>query len=178
MKTLQHFAFLFVLSLLGHTTFAQQTIDLQENKAAEVGGLEIGYNITNEQKKEAGGEMFSRYEITVYVTNYSGCHRFFLQDDRILHSFTHTPSTIAIFDCVNANGKRLTSKNATVSAKPFYVPVTINETKDGKTVSNKTKVQGGYVLRNGDSATNNLIVIVPLGERPVFKCRTVNASEF
>ncbi len=167
-----------ILLFVTSSVFAQRVFDLQENNVTNVDGAEIGFTITNEQKKEIGNETYARYEVTVYISNHSGCHRFFLDEGtgNVFNGSYVTPGTIAIFDCVNATGKRLTSKNVSVSAKPFYLNGSFSDTKDGKTVTRTTRVQSGYILRNGDSVSNNLIIIVPLGERPIFKCRMMNQS--
>ncbi len=155
---------------------AQQNFDLVENKPLMNNGLEIGYEIKNEQNKDE----YSRYEITIFVSNKTGCHKFYVNDERPQNTFSRNytePDVVAVFDCLNATGKRLTSKGGQVKANPFLVPVSVSETKDGKTTSQTNKIQAGFILRNGDSISNDFIVIVPLGERPKFKCRLINASE-
>lgn len=170
---------LFMLALglwFSNQTFAQQTLDLPENKPQDFEGLEIGYNITNEQSKDD----YSRYEVTVYITNRTGCNKFYLKDERFTNVFSSSytePGVIAVFDCLNATGRRLTSKSSTVKAKPFYINASVPETKDGKTTNRDMRVQGGFALRNSDSVMSNFIVILPLNERPKFKCRVINASE-
>ena len=166
-----------VLLAFSTITKAQQTIELNETKPTNFEGLELGYTIRNEQNKDD----YSRYEVSVFITNKTGCHKFYLTDDRFQNIFSRDytePGVMAVFDCSNATGKRLTSKSASAKAKPFFVSVPIPETRDGKTTTTTRKVQGGFALRNGESVGNDFIVIVPLGERPKFKCRIVNASEF
>jgi hypothetical protein len=167
-----------ILLFVTSSVFSQRVFDLQENNTTNADGVEIGFTITNEQKKEIGNETYARYEVTVYISNHSGCHRFFLDEGigNVFGGSYASPGTIAIFDCINATGKRLTSKNVSVRAKPFYLNGSFSDTKDGKTVTRTIRVQSGYILRNGDSVSNNLIIIVPLGERPIFKCRMMNQS--
>lgn len=159
---------------------AQQSVDLQEDKPSIHNGVEYGYTIRNEQKKEVGKDEYERYEVSVFATNRSGCNQFYLRSDTFtLFGTSLDPSTVAVFDCLNATGKRLTSKSGTVRARPFYVPYRQNvKNPDGKTVTTTTQVQGGYLFRNGESVNDNFIVIVPKGERPVFKCRLIAFSDF
>lgn len=80
---------------------------------------------------------------------------------------------IAEFSCKNATGKRLTSKNGKVKAKPWFAPVRVPD--DAQSSKYKfVKAQIGYAIKNGETLTNKIIVIVPKGERPVFACRAVD----
>lgn len=169
----------FCLSILYCSAFAQNTIDIKEEQPTINNGIEYGYTIRNERSKEVGKEEYERFEITAYATNKSGCNQFYLKNDTFsLFGITHDPSTVAIFDCLNATGKRLTSKSSTVKARPFYVPYRqTTKNADGKSVTSTTQVQGGYLFRNGETISDNFIVIVPQGERPVFKCRMIAFSD-
>jgi hypothetical protein len=160
----------------GISVFAQNAIALTENQSSNYEGLECGYNIRNEQVKEIGKESYARFEITVYMTNQSGCPKIVLLNDTFLNSSGsyNDPSIFGIFECLNANGKRLTSKSATVRARQFFVPTRITEkNSEGKDVTRTVNVNAGYILRNGESITENIIVIVPLDERPRMQCRVV-----
>lgn len=173
---------LFLLFLfISVSTFAQSAILMTENEPSNYEGLECGYNIRNEQTKEAGGEKYSRYEVNMYITNRSGCPKI------MLINTTNTPSsssgysanTFAIFNCLNANGKRLTSKSASVNARDFYVPVKLTEKNaEGKDVVRIVNAHAGYILRDGESINTNAIFIVPLGERPRMQCQVVMLSNF
>jgi ATP-dependent protease Clp ATPase subunit len=150
------FSFCF-LSLIS----AAQVMDVDDKKPATLNGIEYGYIIKNEQIKSASNEEFSRFEITLYATNKSGCTK--LYADRI--SQDGKPNVIATFYCNNANGKRLTAKGGDVSAKEFDVPVKVND----KT----TNIKAGYIFRNGETVRNNIIVLIPKGDKPAMQC-TVN----
>ncbi len=63
----------FVL-LLSCNSFAQ-LLEVDEKTPAVENGFEYGYIIKNEQLKSAGGEEYSRYELTFYITNKSGVPR-------------------------------------------------------------------------------------------------------
>jgi|GEM_PF-5363775 len=63
------------------------------------------------------------------------------------------------FDCLNATGKRFTSKSGSILAKPFYAPyTTTTKGSDGKDINNTVNVQVEHAFRNGESLTSNFIV--------------------
>ena len=158
---------------------AQQVVDLQEGKNYVYNGIEYGYYISNEGSKEVKGEDYERYEINLTVTNNSGCLKLIPMKTNFgsnTSSGSEDDVMMAEFNCTNATGKRLTSKKGTVNAKPYYSNVRIPDelVKDKyRTIS----AQVGYALRNGQSITNRIIVIVPKGERPKLNCRIVNIPE-
>lgn len=163
--------------------WAQGTFDLQENVPVEQNGLSYGYRIRNEKVKEVKDENYSRYEIEVYVTNNSGCPKVLLFRDINMGGSSmgvgSSPQTVAFFDCLNATGKRLTAKNQNVDARIFRLPHRIQETgADGKTITRYAEAEVGYGIRNGETVVANMIVIVPLGQRPSFTCRTAPFSTF
>lgn len=141
-----------------------QVTDLEEKKPVLLNGIEYGYIIKNEQTKEAKGEEYSRYEVTLYATNKSGCTKLFALRNS---SFSYdAPNLLATYNCTNANGKRLTSKSGTVRARDFYVNAKVTE--NGKETTQQVKA--GYIFRNGETLRDNIIVLVPLGERPRINC--------
>ncbi|RYF98595.1 MAG: ABC transporter permease [Chitinophagaceae bacterium] len=163
---------LFSLSLF--LSKAQSAIDVEEGKAVTNNGIEYSYAITNERTEDT----YSRYEVTIKAQNKSGCQLIYLKNDNIANIFDNDPSVIARFECLNATGKRLTSKGANLKARPFTVPYMQPEKgADGKTTYKAVRVQGGFLLKNGSSVSNDLIVIVPKGEKPRFKINIQNFSE-
>jgi hypothetical protein len=171
---------LLAIILFGLTLNAQQVVNLEEGKPNAYNGLEYGYYISNERSKEVKGEDYERYEISLTVTNNSGCLKLIPFKSGWTASTGSTSSEdevmIAEFNCTNATGKRLTSKKGAVSAKPWYSNVRIPDesTKDKyKTIS----AQVGYALRNGQTVTSRIIVIVPKGERPKMNCRIIYLPE-
>lgn len=166
MKTLTA---VFVFLLACCTAKTQQVADLTEGQPYENNGLEYSFYITNEKNKEIKGEDFDRYEVEISVTNKSGCLRLIpLRSGAVNNS--NNEIQIAEFNCVNATGKRLTAKKGTVAAKPWYTNVRIPD----ETVKEKFRMvyaQAGYAIRDGQTISNKLIVIVPKGERPKFNCR-------
>ena len=163
---------LLVISLfISCFSMAQTAYDIAENQPAAMNGIEYGFAVRNESRKDVGSKgTFSRYEVTIYATNKSGCTKLFFPKQTIFGQQNN--DLLAQFDCLNATGARLTAKNGTVRAKPFYVPYTTSaKTADGKTVSSTVQVQAGYWLRNGETVSSDLILIVPDGETPRLKVR-------
>ncbi|WP_460984120.1 ABC transporter permease [Spirosoma fluminis] len=163
------FCCLFTLSV-PLSALAQTAYDITENEPAQFNGIEYGYAIRNEAKKEVGKNTFNRYELTVYVANKSGCTK--LLFPRQTPFGLQPQDQLAQFDCLNATGARLTSKNSQVRAKPFYVPYsTTSKNAEGKAVTNTVQVQAGHMLANGETVSENIIVIVPDGEQPKLRVR-------
>jgi hypothetical protein len=155
----------------------QQVVNLEEGKPYSYNGLEYSYYISNESSKEVKGEDYDRYEISLTVTNNSGCLKL-IPFKSGWNGSTKSEDEIMIpeFNCTNATGKRLTSKKGTVNAKPWYSNVRVQD----ESVKEKYKTiyaQVGYALRNGQTATNRIVVIVPKGERPKLNCRIVYLPE-
>ena len=165
-------SFLISILLIVYSYNYAQIIDLQEKQPTTENGIEYGYIIKNEQIKSNKGEEYSRYEITLYATNKSGCSKLYADKKYILSS-NDNPNLIATFNCTNANGKRLTAKSGTVKAKDFYVSVTVKE--NGKDVNQNVKA--GYFFRNNETIKDNIIVLVPKGERPIIQCTINNLPE-
>ena len=167
------FLSLFLMPLLAS---AQMAYDIEEGHPTEVNGIEYGFEIRNERKKDVKDETFNRFEITVYATNKSGCTKLMFPRQTVFG--TEYQEIIAQYDCLNATGKRLTSKSGTVKAKEFSVPYTTTiRNSEGKDVSNTVRVRAGNVFRNGESITENFIVIIPDGERPRMKVRVKEIIE-
>ncbi|MEO5647825.1 MAG: hypothetical protein ABIQ56_05650 [Chitinophagaceae bacterium] len=158
---------LFIIScFLTFQNFAQM-LDLEEKKPVLSNGIEYGYIIKNEQVKAVKDEEYSRYEITLYASNKSGCTKLYADRETI---FGESPNMLVNFECNNATGKRLTSKGGKVYAKLFYIPLkTTEKDSEGKSYTKTTSTKAGYIFRNGDTIQDKIIVIVPRGERPVMR---------
>lgn len=157
-------SFYCVLFMLSASPAFCQSTDLEEKKPVLINGIEYGYTIRNEQTKAAKGEEYSRFEITLYATNKTGCTK--LYANRVSIFASDAPNLLATYNCTNANGKRLTSKSGTVRARDFYVSAKVTE--NGKETTQSVKA--GFIFRNGETLRDNIIVLVPLGERPVINC--------
>lgn len=153
------------------SALAQASYEITADKPAIINGIEYGYAIRNESKKDVGNKgTFSRYEITVYVANKSGCTKLMFPKQTAFG--LQNQDLLANFDCLNANGARMTSKSATVRARPFTVPYsTATKNAEGKTVTTTVQVQAGHMLDNGETVSSDIIVLVPDGEQPAMKVR-------
>ena len=164
-------SFLTLLFLISGVSGFSQLLDLEEKKSVMNNGMEYGYIIKNEQVKTTKGEEYGRFEITLYISNKSGCTKIYADKSNFLSS--ESPNLLATFNCNNANGKRLTSKTGTVKARDFYIPVKLTE--NGKEITQTVKA--GYVFRNGETLKANIIVLVPKEARPVIQCTVNSLSE-
>lgn len=153
---------------------AAQVLDIEEKAPVLENGFEYGYVIKNEQLKSAGGEEYSRYELSFYLVNKSGCTKIY-RDKNSLLSFS-TPNLLATFNCRNANGKRLTSKSGNIKARDFYIDVKRKEKTGDKEKEITESIKAGYIFRNGETLRENVIVLVPKGEKPQVQC-TVNTPD-
>jgi hypothetical protein len=149
-----------------------QLIDLEEKQVVTQNGFEYGYLINNEQTKSVKGDQYSRYEITLFITNKTGCTKLITDKEKFSISEVD-PNKLAFFDCLNATGKRFTTKRASVDAKDFFVRTKI---KIGDKEETKS-VKVGYIFRNGETVRNNIVVIVPLNERPKITCNINSLME-
>ncbi|MGF2413637.1 lipocalin/fatty acid-binding family protein [Ferruginibacter sp.] len=164
-------SFLIPVILLCTLQVMCQITDLEEKKPETIDGIEYGYFIKNEQIKNVKDEAYSRFEITLYASNKSGCTKIYAE--RVSLQSSQLANLIAGFNCVNANGKRLTAKSGTVKARDFYVNVKMQEA--GKEITKAVKA--GYIFRNGETLKTNIIVLVPKDERPVIQCTVNNLPE-
>lgn len=164
----------FLLSFVSLTvSYAQVFADVPENGSYIDNGVEYSYSITNEsQVKE-----FNRYEVTLTATNKSGCPLIYIKRNDISTLFEGDPAAIARFECINANGKRLTSKGGNLRARPFFVP---NErtvkNAEGKNVTTTERIHAGFILNNGQTVSSSIIVLTD-SDRPKFKVRIQNFSD-
>jgi hypothetical protein len=161
-----------IMGFVMHTGYSQEFVDLVENKPYESNGLEYGFYITNERTKEVKGDDYERYEVNLYLANKSGCTKLIPFRAGSAGKTSEEEIVVAEFNCKNATGKRLTAKTGKISAKAWYSLVKLYD----ESQSSKYKLvnaQVGYAVRNGETLTTKIIVIVPKGERPRVGCRTV-----
>jgi hypothetical protein len=131
-------------------------------------GLKAGYEITGASEKEVGDKgNFSRYKIRFFVVNTSNEAKLIINKPNNLFGGNASPELVK-FRCTNATGMRLTSKEASLSAKPCIIDALVDETDPatGKAVQKKKPANIGYWIRPGESISTNTIMIVPLNERP------------
>jgi hypothetical protein len=175
---MRRLSFFIIAILFLSTAQTQQVVDIGENSPYAYNGLEYGFYISNEKNKEVKGEDFERYEVVLYVTNKSGCMK--LIPFRSNSSNTNAEEVkVAEFNCRNATGKRLTSKSGAVNARIWYAQVKVpNDVKGEKEPAYKfISALAGHAIRNGETISNKIIVIVPKGERPRINCRIIYLPE-
>ncbi|MVM30036.1 ABC transporter permease [Spirosoma sp. HMF4905] len=153
---------------------AQQSYELKSNQPTLINGIEYGYTIRNESKKEVSNMgTVKRYELTVYATNKSGENKLF--SPRQTSFGVKDQDLLARFDCINATGAKLTSKTITLRARPISTSYTASAShtdgRDDKPIASAMPAQGGHLFENGETLTNNVIVIVPDGEQPQLRVR-------
>ena len=98
-------SFLLLPMLLCLSAAFAQVVNLDENKPTAIDGIEYGYIVKNEQSKTAKGEEYSRFEITLYATNRSGCTK--LYSNRTAFLSDESPNLISTYNCTNANGEKV-----------------------------------------------------------------------
>lgn len=156
---------------------AQNSRTLEDGENWDTNGLTVGYRITNFRKQEVKREEMDRYEITMYVLNQRECDmgvRFGSQEQANEYARRQGNNALAVFECINATGARLTSKSANITAEPHYYTHRYQErTPDGKTVNRSLDLLIGYFLGAGQKRETSMIVIVPPGQKPMMRA-TVN----
>lgn len=164
---------LFLLTIGTFSVSAQSFGDVSENRPYVENGVEYSYTVTNESIVKE----YNRYEVTIMATNKSGCPLVYIKKDDISSLFEGDPSAIARFECINANGKRLTAKGGNLRARAFYVPNKRTVTgPDGKTTTTTERIHAGYILGNGQTVSTQITVLTD-GEKPRFKVRTQNFTD-
>ena len=154
-----------------YSLHAQQMVDLEENTPYVYNGLEYGFSVTNERSKEVKGEDYDRYEISLYVANKSGCIK--LIPFQNTSGQSEEERTIAMFNCINATGKRLTSKSGKVNARPMFTQVKVTDGNQSKFIN----AQVGFGIKNGQIISNKIVVIVPKGEKPKLSLSVLSFPE-
>jgi len=164
-----------IILFISYSSFSQQIVDLEENEPYVYNGFEYGFYISNERSKEVKGDDYERYEVNLYITNKTGCMKLI----PFKNSTTKPDEEIVVgeFNCKNATGKRLTAKTGKINAKALYSQVKLyDESQSSKYRFVDAMV--GYAIRNGETLTTKIIVIVPKGEKPKMSCRTIYLPEF
>lgn len=138
-----------------------------DSTPAVFNGLQMGYSILSAKQKEVGDKgTFGRYSVRFYVTNTSGEAKILMYKQGFTFLSDLSPA-VAQFNCLNATGARLTSKEAIINAPACNVLANVEDKDaDGKIKINKRFVQIGYWIKAGETIHADAIVIVPLDEMP------------
>lgn len=161
------FVFLVVISL-GNFVHAQK---ISDGQTLDVNGMSITFNITNKESIEVGGKSFDRYKVSASVKNTSD-----KSYNIRLSSFPQIVSNIGLVElyCINATGAKLTSKKIELKMKAQMINVTYSAyDKSGKFTSSIIPVTGSYYFDSGDTISDNVIFIVPQGEKPDVSVRSL-----
>lgn len=165
MKLINSLFLLVIFSSLSTNINAQYK--LVKDSLLAINDLQYGYTITNAQSKDD----YERYEIRFFVTN-TGCVKYIQKRNNISFS-GKDENAVAEFNCINATGKRLTSKGKSLNASPWYL--TVNESMS-KELAGK-RIQLGYIFRNGESIAGNEVILTPKGELPIIQISPVQFRE-
>lgn len=140
---------------------------LTKDSLLSINDLQFGYSITNIQSKDD----YERYEIRFFINN-TGCTRYILKRNNDLFS-GRNENALAEFNCINATGKRLTSKSKSLTAKNWNILITEGMSKElaGKSI------QAGYIFRNGESISATEVMLTPKGEFPIIQVSPIQLRE-
>ncbi len=162
-----------VTCILSQQTQAQQTpVAITDSLPLESNGFKMGYIVLNTTEKEVGDKgNFSRYQLQFYVTNTTTEPKITWYRQGFNLPDNDPSPLLARFNCINATGARLTTKEAQVQAKACYVMAKVDDKdcSNGKTAQNKRQVQIGYWIKPGETIAAKAIVIVPLNQQPDIK---------
>ncbi|SHL98705.1 RICIN domain-containing protein [Mucilaginibacter sp. OK098] len=142
------------------------TFPITDKQPALVDGLELGYVIKSTEVKTVSNKGdFSRYSVSFYVRNTTNQGKIMLykQGWNVLNNVS---DQLAQFNCLNATGARLTSKEAIINAEACNVLAMVNDCDPKKVDRKKQFVQIGYWIKPGQTISTTAILITPLNTLP------------
>ena len=160
--------FIAILLLIINCKLSAQSSYVVTDKAPlTLNGLVMGYNIRSQEVKEVGDKgNFSRYALTFYVSNPTTESKIILYKEG-WNPLGNISDQIAQFNCLNATGARLTSKQVIISAPPCEVLAKVKDQDHPSTKPADSRfVQIGFWIKAGQTITADVIMIVPLNEQP------------
>ncbi|MCS7017738.1 MAG: ABC transporter permease [Cytophagales bacterium] len=159
-----------ICSFLTNVAWAQESKIMEDGETMEYNGLRVGYRITNVSTREVGKEIFDRYTISAFVTNFSPCEvGIRLTGNERVGFINDQMLRLATFDCLNATGARLTSRTLDITLRndPVYFTHRYEvKLPDGRTETRADNIIVGYMLPRNRTRENSFIVLVPRGEKP------------
>ena len=142
------------------------TFPITDKQPALVDGLELGYTIKSTEVKAVSGKGdFSRYSVSFYVRNTTNQGKIMLYKQG-WNVMGNVSDQLAQFNCLNATGARLTSKEAIINAEACNVLAQVSDCDPKKTSKNKQFVQIGYWIKPGQTISTGAILITPLNTLP------------
>jgi hypothetical protein len=132
-----------------------------------INGAQYGYSINNVQSKDD----YERYEIRFFINN-TGCTRYITK--RVNNSFSGgEENVLAEFNCINASGKRLTTKSKYLRAIIWNSTITEGMSKElvGKTIP------VGYIFRSGERISGTEVFLTAKGELPIIQVNPMQIRE-
>ena len=160
--------FIAILLLIINCKLSAQSSYVVTDKAPlTLNGLVMGYNIRSQEVKEVGDKgNFSRYALTFYVSNPTTESKIILYKEG-WNPLGNISDQIAQFNCLNATGARLTSKQVIISAPPCEVLAKVKDQDHPSTKPADSRfVQICFWIKAGQTITADVIMIVPLNEQP------------
>lgn len=160
-----------IISLISPTTVSSQNIE--ENIPIELNGLKISYKILNHTVKKIKNLEYERYKIKFEAKNISGSDIINLEGNIDETSFDfssskETSNDLVMFNCLNANGKRLTSKEIKLILKPYRISYKFKSyDKKGKEKNITKYITIANIIRNEETISNTAIFIVSKGDKPI-----------
>jgi len=142
------------------------TFSITDKQPASIDGLELGYTIKSTEVKAVSNKGdFSRYSVSFYVRNTTNQGKIMLykQGWNVLQNVS---DQLAQFNCLNATGARLTSKEAIINAEACNVLAMVNDCDTKKVDRVKQFVQIGYWIKPGQTISTSAILITPLNTLP------------
>jgi hypothetical protein len=142
------------------------TFSVTDKQPTMVDGLELGYVIKSTEVKAVSNKGdFSRYSVSFYVRNTTNQGKIMLykQGWNVLNNVS---DQLAQFNCLNATGARLTSKEAIINAEACNVLAMVNDCDPKKVDRKKQFVQIGYWIKPGQTISTTAILITPLNTLP------------
>lgn len=159
-----------ILSTLGYSSFLKAQ-KISDGESLDVNGMTVSYSITNKESIEVGGKPFDRYKVSASVKNTS-------QNSFSIRATSYpqviSNKGIVELDCINATGAKLTSKKMVLNLKTHMINATLSAyDKNGKFTNYTIPIIAGYYFDSGDTINDNAIFIVPKGETPEVKVKSL-----
>ncbi len=165
------FLFTLIISFISTTMVNSQNIE--ENVPIEQNGMKISYKILNHRVKKIKDSEYERYEIKFEIKNISDVDIINIEGNIdetsfVFSSSEETNNDLVMFNCLNANGRRLTSTETKLSLKPNVITYKFESyNKKGKKITLTKYITTAYILRKENRITDTSIFLVPQGEKPI-----------